>query len=259
MRTRRAAIATLTVLLALGAAACGKSYYQAYRDAHPEWIPSFPDTRDTLERTVASLYAPPKRANQVTVQRLQILRVDQEPWQEIAFSDLKNGDFTSSDEHDYLVVADLVCRAEYDLHVYKGEKIAWYLLPENRLGAYDHYEFVEACTTWSEFRRARSEKEIALEKDAVAHVESDYPPSMFHVGALVRQGIALAEAGRLDEAEALLETGRDAMDVSPHRPPQFEEPGVPISITDPDEARVGLARLQQAIAKERQADDDGGR
>ena len=251
----------LALVLALSLAGCGKSYYAAYREAHPEWIPAFPESEDTLERTVASLYAPAKRGNQLSVQRLQILRVDTEPWQEIPFAALRDGSFESSDAHSYLVVADLVCRAEYDLKIFHGEKITWYLLPGNRVAAYDHYEFVEACTSWSEFRRAEAsdEEAVALEKAAVAHVEATFPPSMFHVGDLMRKGVALARAGRLDEAEALLASGEGAMDVTSGRLPQFEEPGVPIRIRDPDQARAWLARLREAIAEEREASVEEGR
>lgn len=258
---RRGLPLVLALGLTLGAVGCGKSYYAAYREANPEWLPVFPDPDATLEVTLASLYAPPKPDNRISVRRLEILRVDVEPWQEVSFEALRDGTFSSEDDHSYLVVADLVCRASYDLRVFQGQKVAWYLLPENRLGSYDHYEFVEACTAWGDFQRAGDADAAsrALEEEAAAHLEAAYPPSMFHVVHLVGQGVALARAGRLEEAETLLTAGRGALDVSSGEAPRFEEPGVRIEVQDPAAARQGLERLVNAIEEERRSAREEGR
>lgn len=123
---------------------CTGSYFRAYQAAHPDWVFAFPDDQADLEQTVASLYAPPPLGTQLSIRRLEILRVDAEPWQPIAFDELRSGRFESDDDASYAVIAHFTCRGRVDLQTYQGEKIGWYLLPRNRLRAWDHYEFIEA-------------------------------------------------------------------------------------------------------------------
>jgi hypothetical protein len=126
-------------------------------------VPAFPEPSDTVDTTVASLYAPARRGVRLTIRRLEILRTDLEPWQEISFADLRSGRFAPSDAHDYAIVANFTCIAEADLKEYTNEKIGAYLLPGNRLAAFDHYEFLEACVVHNDFVPARGELVRALE------------------------------------------------------------------------------------------------
>src|SRR5512145_1079843 len=141
---------TRSVAAALACAAllagCAGNYFRAYQKAHPDWVFAFPDDQADLEQTVASLYAPPPLGTQLSIRRLEILRVDGEPWQAIAFDELRSGRFQSADDASYAVIAHFTCRGRVDLQIYQGEKIGWYLLPGNRLRAWDHYTFIEACS-----------------------------------------------------------------------------------------------------------------
>src|SRR5687767_8589060 len=154
----RGAPLSARLLLALGVSlllpACAGNYFRAYQRAHPDWVFVFPDPDANLEQTVASLYAPPPLGTQLSIRRLEILRVDAEPWQPIAFEELRSGRYTSSDEADYAVVAEFHCIGRVDLQTYRTEKVGWYLLRKNQLRAFDHYEFVEACTVSNLFAPA---------------------------------------------------------------------------------------------------------
>ena len=217
---------------------CGSTYYSQYRAQHPEWIPAFPEADDTLETTLASLHAPPKRNNILTVRRLEILRTDVEPWQAVDFARVRSGDFRSADDQDYLVIANLTCRGRVELETYVGEKVAYYLLPSNRLAAYDHYEFIEGCVVSNEFRPAE-DTTVALERAAQEHVRQGYPASMVHVTELYRRGLAYLSVGRVEDAREMLRRGMEGFDVSARPTPrmQAEAPGISIPIGDEADAR----------------------
>jgi hypothetical protein len=236
-----ACVAALTL-----SGACAGNYFRDYQNAHPDWVFAFPDSEANLEQTVASLYAPPPLGTQLSIRRLEILRTDSDPWQAIPFEELRSGRLTSADDASYAVVAHFTCRGRVDLQVYQGEKVAWYLLPENRLRAFDHYEFIEACTVHNSFRPSPA-ADAADERALEAHVAAHYPPSMVHVGQLYQKGIAYARADRVDDAKRMLATGARAFDVSADdKPTEFETPGVRLEVTRLDEARG----LRDALVRE---------
>jgi hypothetical protein len=227
----------LALVLVFVLPACAGNYFRAYQKAHPEWDFVFPDLGANLEQTVASLYAPPPLGTQLGVRRLEILRVDTEPWQPIAFDALRSGDYASTDEADYAVIVNYHCIGRVDLQTYQGEKVAWYLLPQNRLRAYDHYEFVEACTVANLFAPAPPEQ-AAVERALQAHVAAAYPRSMVHVAELYQKGLIYARLDRIDDAKRMLNEGRGAFDVgSDDKPTEFETPGVRLAVVRADDAR----------------------
>ena len=215
---------SLLLACAIAASGCAGNYFRAYQETHPDWAFVFPDRDANLEQTVASLYAPPPIGTQLSIRRLELLRVDTEPWQPIPFEQLRSGAYVSTDEADYAVVADYVCQSRVDLQRYHGEKIAWYLLPGNRLGAFDHYEFIEGCTVSNLFTPAPTEA-AELEREVQQHVASEYPLSMVHVQELFQKGVIYARADRVDDAKRMLNEGRAAFDSSgDDAPPNSRHP-----------------------------------
>lgn len=240
--------ATVALAAALAAIGCAGSYFRAYQEAHPDWVFAFPDPEADLERTVASLYAPPPIGTQLGIRRLEILRVDTEPWQSIAFDALRSGQYASTDEADYAVVADYTCRSRVDLQIYQGEKVGWYLLRGNRLRAWDHYEFIEGCTVSNLFAPAARE-DMALERALEQHVAAGYPRSMVHVGELFQKGVVYARANRVEDARRMLAAGRGAFDVSADdKPTEFETPGVTLQVARSEDARSLRDLLVREIA-----------
>jgi len=243
---------TRSIAAALACAAllagCAGNYFRTYQKAHPEWVFVFPDPDANLEQTVASLYAPPPIGTQLSIRRLEILRVDPEPWQAIPFEDLRDGRFASSDDADYAVIANYTCRSRVDLQSYHGEKVGWYLLPRNRLGAFDHFEFIEGCTVNNQFQPAPIEQ-AALERELQQHVAAGYPVSMVHVGELFQKGVVYARANRVDDAKRMLRDGNRAFDVgADDAPTEFETPGVRIDVARADDVRSLRHLLVREIA-----------
>jgi hypothetical protein len=240
------ALALLACALCLGG--CAGNYFRSYQKTHPEWVFAFPDTEANLEQTIASLYAPPPLGTQLSVRRLDILRVDQEPWQPIPFEELRSGRFVSSDEADYAVVADFNCSGSVDLQHFRGEKIGYYLLRRNRLRAFDHYEFVEACTVTNSFVPAPAES-AELERALQAYVAAEFPRSMVHVGELYQKGVIYARLNRVEDAKRMLNAGRRSFDSgSDHPANEFETPGVRLNVARADDIRALRDLLVREIA-----------
>jgi hypothetical protein len=230
-------------------AGCAGNYFREYQQAHPDWVFVFPDSEANLEQTLASLYAPPPLGVQLSIRRLEILRIDTEPWQSVPFQGLRTGAITSSNAESYAVIAHFTCRGRVDLQSYYGEKVAWYLLPDNRLRAFDHYEFLEACTVHNDFHPTSAAK-ASLEKALEARVASGYPPSMVHVKQLYQKGIAYARAERVEDAKRMLREGRSAFDSSgDDKATEFETPGVRLEVSRLDEA----AGLRAVLIREIEA------
>jgi hypothetical protein len=228
--------------------ACSGSYFRAYQEAHPDWEFVFPDQDANLEQTVASLYAPPPLGTQLSIRRLEILRVDQEPWQPIPFEELRSGAYASTDDADYAVVANYHCIGRVDLQKYQGEKVGWYLLRKNRLRAFDHYEFVEACTVSNLFVPAPvagADLQRALEQ----HIAAGYPRSMVHVGELYQKGLVYARLDRIEDAKRMLNEGRHGFDAAgDDAATEFETPGVHLEVGRADDARSLRDQLVREIA-----------
>jgi hypothetical protein len=238
----------LLLACALGLAGCAGSYFRAYQAGHPDWVFAFPDSEANLEQTVASLYAPPPLGTKLVIRRLEILRLDTEPWQPISFDELRSGRYVSTDEADYAVVADYVCDSRLDLQRYHGEKIGWYLLRKNRLRALDHYEFIEACTVSNTFVPAPPDG-ANVERELQQHVASEYPDSMVHVQELFQKGVVYARANRVEDARRMLQEGRAAFDASGDtKPTEFETPAVHIEVGRPADARAMRDLLVREIA-----------
>ena len=236
------------VACALVSSACAGNYFRSYQQAHPDWVFVFPDPGANLEQTVASLYAPPPLGTQLSIRRLEILRVDTEPWQPIPFEELRSGRYATSDEADYAVVANFTCRGRVDLQSYYGEKVGWYLLPSNRLAAFDHFEFLEACTVNNQFQPAAAEH-AALEGALQQHVAAEYPTSMVHVGELFQKGVVYARANRVDDAKRMLSEGLRGFDAGgDDKPTEFETPGVPLGVARADDVRSMRDLLVREIA-----------
>jgi hypothetical protein len=242
-RSLAAALACAALL-----AGCAGNYFRTYQKAHPDWVFAFPDPDANLERTVASLYAPPPIGTQLSIRRLEILRVDVEPWQAIPFEDLRGGRLASSDDAHYAVIANYTCRSRVDLQIYQGEKVGWYLLPKNRLGAFDHFEFIEGCTVNNQFQPAPIER-AAVERELRQFIAAAYPASMVHVGELYGKGVMYARADRVDDAKRMLRDGNRAFDVgADDAPTEFETPGVRLEVAREGDVRAARDLLVREIA-----------
>src|SRR5262249_46806904 len=132
----------LALVVALLALACASNYYDRYRAQNPEWDGVFPARGATLAETLAGLYAPPVASYSRMIGKLDVLRLGPDGSAIVMTQGEIEGAMAAGDTGDYGVVVTLRCLSEVDMQRYSGEKVAWYVLPHNELGAYDHYDFV---------------------------------------------------------------------------------------------------------------------
>ena len=171
----------------------------------------FPRQGAALPETLDSIVAPRTTNALVTSRDVRVLRIDRDPWQEIPTSDVKSGRYEAAASARYAIVASLYCTAHVDRKRIYGEKLSWYLLPGGQLAAWDHHDFGDACTMFDEFKPARGDQ-IADEKHLIEYVQKSFPSSVVHVNELYSKGIAYVDAGRLDDAQAMLDAGDHGFD-----------------------------------------------
>jgi len=235
----------LALALALGCQT--HSYYDEYRASHPDFQALLPNERASLEALLAALYAPPADDGvQVGIRRLEILRVDERPWRSLSFDEIRRGALAPSDAESYAVVADWECRAKVGLKDVRVDRASWYLLPGNRLEAWDHLRFRSGCETRSQFRAARG-AQAEVEAELAARVAKAYGKRSLELDEVYRRGLAYVEAGRLVEARAMLLLGERGFRAADERVRRQQAPGA----ADPlAEVRRLRARLLRALGYE---------
>jgi hypothetical protein len=201
-------LASLLAALALG---CAANPYDDYKAEHPDWSGEGPSQGASLAETIAVLYAPPIRDNQRTVAKLDVLRFENGKARLLSKAEV-DAARASDAPGDYGMVATLSCRGRSDTQMFIGQKVSWYLFPGNRLSAFDHFDFVEACTVFNEFHPARGDEQ-ALERQLIAHRDANFPRSMEHAAEFYRKGVAYLAADRTEDARAMLAAGDRTLDV----------------------------------------------
>jgi hypothetical protein len=197
-------VGALLACLLLAALACQRSYYEVYRARHPDWVAELPRPGAALEEVLAALYAPSQvEGIRVEVEHLVIHRADVQPWREISFERIRGGRFASDPAATYAVTAVRGCRATEGLREVRAQRVAYYLLPRNRLQSFDHYEFRPGCGQRNHFRAARGEA-VALERELEARIAREHGQPRLALEQLYRRGLAYVEVGRAADARAML-------------------------------------------------------
>jgi hypothetical protein len=183
------------------AAGCAAGPYHAYRAAHPDWDGAFPTASADLARTVAALYAPGSKWT-TTVTQIYAWRLEPESWTSV---DLENLPAAPADA-DYAVVASLHCASNDGNAEFMRSEIVWYLLPRNRLAAWDHYAFAPGCGVTNAFQPARGPL-VPAERELLERAHIPLPATASGAAEYYEKGLAFLRAGRRDDADAMLAAG----------------------------------------------------
>lgn len=220
----------LALLLALVACAAGP--YESYRAAHPEWNGEFPTTEADLARTLAALHAQ-THATTVTVTELRTWRSESSGWE--AFNPL-----LAPPDGDYAVVASLHCASNDGTTQFVRGTNVWYLLPKNRLEAWDHYAFRPGCEVTSSFEPARGAR-VADERELLQRAGLPVPAGATGGAEFYQKGRAFLRAGRRDEAREMLTSGDSSWKGGFEVRPRFDGPHAAPEESAAD-ARAALVR-----------------
>ncbi len=230
----RTALALVVVATAL---ACRSTYYDEYLASHPGFEPILPRANATLREVLAALHAPTAiESIAVRLSELAIFRADGERWSEIRFDAIRRATAQLPAEADYVVLVAWTCSFEQGLETRGSRNVGYYLLPGNRLAAYDHYTYREQCRSVNEFRAARGVL-VGTERQALDRVSSE--GTRLSPTQAYRRGLAYVEAGRLVEARAMLVLGERSYRAAAQR---LRAAGRQAALADVQRVRGGLMR-----------------
>jgi hypothetical protein len=226
----------------LGALACQSDYYEAYHAQHPGWAAELPRPGTALEELLAALYAPSAvEGIRVEVERLVIHRADVQPWREISFERIRSGRYTSDAAATYAVTAVLGCGATEGLREVRAQRVAYYLLPRNRLRSFDHYEFRPGCDQRNHFRAARGEG-VAIERELEARIAREHGRPRLALDQLYQRGLAYVEVGRTEDARAMLVAAEPAYRAQRARARRATDGGAQQALAESSRLRGNLMR-----------------
>jgi hypothetical protein len=232
----------IAVALAL---ACTSTYYDEYRAAHPDFDPTLPRVDATLPELLAALHAPDRvETIEVGLSQLAIFRVTGEEWEAIPFESIRRGTADLPPDSDYVVLAVWTCRFARGLQEGGRERGGFYLLPGNRLAAYDHYSFRDACIADNEFRAARGAL-VKTEQEALERISG--AGARLSLAQAYQRGLAYVEAGRLPEARAMLVIGERSFRSAAQ---ELREGGRPDALADAMRMRAALMRALGVEARD---------
>jgi len=199
------ATALACALASLAVTGCASGYYEEYGAQHPGFDAQLPRLGASLPELLAALHAPDRvETIEAELARLAIFEVAGERWREIPFDAIRSGSLLPSDASDYAVLVGLHCRFEQGLEEGGTTRAGFYLLPGNRVAAYDHYAFRDRCAVSNEFLAARGAL-VPVEREAFARL-AGYG-SRITLAQAYRRGLAYLEAGRVADAQAMLVLG----------------------------------------------------
>jgi hypothetical protein len=144
---------------------------------------------------------------------LRISRIAGGFWEEVPVKRARRADFVLDPAADYAVVVAREC-SDWDARErFSDERTSWFLLVGGSVVAYDHFSFGPRCDIANAFRPlAAASPARANERDLLRWLEQRRPPGRIPVEIRFTRGRAYVEAGRLEEAGAMLRFADDALD-----------------------------------------------
>jgi hypothetical protein len=141
----------------------------------------------------------------------------------------------------YAVAVARSCRATEGLREVRAQRIAYYLLPGNRLQSFDHCEFRVGCGQRNHFRAARGEA-IALERELEARIAREHGAPKLALEQLYQRGLAYVEVGRVADARAMLVAAESAYRALLARAPASPGPETQRALAESGRLRGKLMR-----------------
>jgi len=145
---------------------------------------------------------------------LRVAKVADKIWEDVPLRSARRGDLALDPAAEYVVVASRECSdwtSERDR--WSDERASWFLFVGGKLAAWDHFAFGPHCGIAESFRPVRADSpSLVTERDLLRWLEQRHPPGKLPVELRYERGRAFAQAGRVQEARAMLRFGDDAVD-----------------------------------------------
>jgi hypothetical protein len=142
----------------------------------------------------------------------RVARVSEGIWEDVPTRSARRADFAPDAAADYVVVVRRSCRDWAGRERWQDERASWFLLPAGRLAAFDHWTFGPRCALANAFRPLAADSPSQVtERDLLRWLDQRHPPGRVPVEIRFQRGAAYTEAGRLEEARAMLRFADDAL------------------------------------------------
>jgi hypothetical protein len=205
----------------------------------------------TLAQVLAAVRERPDEDTQVLVSKLAIFRTDGADWKELPEAEALAA---SAQGGDWAVAVHRTCRSTDAVERFQWTSVDWFLLPANSVKAFQYYQLGPDCRQAFQFHPAEGELISGEER-----IESSITGGNVHKSDYYRRGIAYAAVGRLDEAEAMLRAGDDAIEIGARTGTivRSDSPGrSPRSITASDDETVRRMLVDDLRRKGVKVDDE---
>jgi hypothetical protein len=180
---------------------------------------------------------------------LRIVAVKDGVWKDLRLAEVRRPAFTPDPATDYVVVVKRTCRDWEGRQRWSDVRMSWFLLPGGRLAAYDHWTFGPRCAVADRFRpAAEGSPARTTERDLLRWLEQRHPQGRLPIELRFQRGEAFVEAGRLDEARALLRFGDDAIEARDHLHRPREESAAESGAFQTEQARLRRLRADLSTA-----------
>jgi len=156
-----------------------------------------------LEAVLAGLDVDPGSETRVDVTELHVVRERDGLWEAVGAEAAATASAAG-------VVAVRSCRYREGLSRVHAELASWYAFQDGRLVAFDHSAFDPGCRSERRIQPAPAQA-LDTERTLVRFSAQRHPGSALDAADLLRLGLALVEAGRLEEAELILAAGDRAV------------------------------------------------
>lgn len=175
------------------------------RGRHPDRAPTPPSPGSAYGPTLASLDVGPDPDTDVELRTLRVMAVADGRFAPLdpAAAEGRPGRIA--------VTAYRRCSVREGWRRRRVERASWYVFDDGRLTAFDHTDFATGCATRRRFRPSPP-GDLETERTLARWVGQRYPASRTDAADRLRRGIALAEVGRLEEAQEALEGGDRAVE-----------------------------------------------
>lgn len=170
---------------------------------------TFPTIGASLAEVTSGLRALPEANVSIILQKLQIFRIDVDPWQEISEKQARSEGVDPVGT--YAVMAARYCRAIGEMVRGEWRSADWFLLERNALAAYEYDRLEWMCAQQQLFHPAGGDL-AEKERQVTGWMERKFPKGIAHPSEFYQRGLSYVSVGRIDDAEKMLAEGRAAFD-----------------------------------------------
>jgi hypothetical protein len=171
-------------------------------------VPALPLKGMRLEEVLVALKTPPPGTDRkaTLLRKLEVLRLRKDGFDLVPAADVDSGALKAKAGESYGVLALSYCSNPSGQRGQDVEFTSWYLVTDDGLSAWDHYQHLDQCVYTNRFQPATGDR-VALEGVITARRREAFPSTPQADTYFYAKGIALVAVGRVEDAKQMLAQG----------------------------------------------------